>query len=122
MEKAELFADNRESRIFATGATRADEGAADEMNSFESESQIVLDVQCPSSQFGGGSFIDTTMNLPVLPESTRTDNNKRFDFPPISAAASLTISDEEESKDDGESDTFESVFPCHFELPRLSVD
>ena len=84
MEQIPFFTEESTRSVFRTRETRADEdyqGGVDEMyQSFDSESQIVLDVQCPSSQFGT-SFMDNTITTPVLPDFLLSrESSKRFDF------------------------------------------
>ena len=51
-------------------------------NSGDSESQIVLDFLCPSSQPGNyNSFIESTLSPKNFPDSTKRDGKEtRFDF------------------------------------------
>lgn len=101
--------------------------------SFESESQVVLDVLAPSSQPGGtetivGSFVDSSIAAPNLPDSTKRDgNDKRFDFMMLAnggGAANLMIKetiefDEVQTEEKQEEASLVAVSPCRFTLPNM---
>ena len=91
--------------------------------SFESESQVVLDVLAPSSQPGGtetiiGSFVDSTIAPPNLPDSTKRDGNeKRFDFLNINNPMIIKeYNEDDEAPTEEKADTLVTVRPTKFQM------